>query len=371
MCNPTAKSIPPTRATGWRAGCALLLVSSFAAAGIAEIGARLLGHRSLTVNPEQRLFWSYHPTLGWHHPPRRHGVFAHGGVRVTVRINRQGLRDREYPFARVSGRKRILVLGDSFAWGFGVEQDEIFSEQLESTLADVEVINAGVSGYSTDQELLWLEAEGRRYRPDLVILTLSGNDDALNRRSVAYFVYPKPFFVLAPGGALELRNVPVPGASLPRRLAFHGSRRSAILKLIVDRSARLARRTRSAAAHGADEAGPDQRPEEPFALTTALLERIQRVTDEAGARLLLLTTGTYWPADSPGTYGDLLDTLRQRGFAILDVEACTGFAPDLMRLPDDGHWNARGHAFVAARLSELIERRGWLDPRQPQSAAEY
>ena len=66
--------------------------------------------------------------------------------------------------------KRVLVLGDSFTWGFGVEQEQIFTEVIENSRKDVEVINAGVSGYSPDQELIWLREQGMHFQPDLVLL---------------------------------------------------------------------------------------------------------------------------------------------------------------------------------------------------------
>src|SRR5262249_31296523 len=61
-------------------------------------------------------------------------------------------------------------------WCWGVEQGACFTERLEAALPDTDVINAGVPGYSTAQEMLFYEQEGQRYRPDLVLLVVVPND---------------------------------------------------------------------------------------------------------------------------------------------------------------------------------------------------
>ena len=65
---------------------------------------------------------------------------------MHVSQNAEGLRDRHYPYARDGGRRRILVLGDSVVWCWGVEQADCFTERLEAALPDTDVINAGVPG---------------------------------------------------------------------------------------------------------------------------------------------------------------------------------------------------------------------------------
>ena len=62
-----------------------------------------------------------------------------------------------------------MVIGDSFAFGWGVSDSQTYSARLEAALPALEVINLGVGGYGTDQMLLMLREEGLRYAPDLVI----------------------------------------------------------------------------------------------------------------------------------------------------------------------------------------------------------
>ena len=342
-------------------GCLLLAASSLVSLGLAELAVRALGHRPLALHADRKTFWVHDPMLGWHHRPGQAGTFVLGGIRVEVRHNQRGLRDHDHPYPRVDGKKRILVIGDSFVWGYGVGQDESFAERMEKTLGDVEVINAGVSGYSTDQELLWLQDEGMKYRPDLVILVLSGNDDAMNRRRVAYFVYPKPAFRFGQEGELVLDNVPIPRASALRRIAHLGSSRSALINLGVGRGAAVLRGSRSEPEleeSGLETSGAVE--SKPFALTAALVDEIGAVAAAGGARLLVAATGMFWPPDSVGTYPQLIATLEQQGHEIVDVESSPGFVEERMRLPNDGHWNPEGHAFVAARLLDAIEDRELL-----------
>jgi lysophospholipase L1-like esterase len=96
-------------------------------------------------------------------------------------INAQGFRDTSYvPYEKPEGELRVLVLGDSFTIGYEVAQDETYAAVLERYLEkkgiDAEVINAGMSGNSTAEELVFLENEGMNYDPDVVVLGFCSND---------------------------------------------------------------------------------------------------------------------------------------------------------------------------------------------------
>ena len=151
-----------------------------------EVALRWLGPGPVSVNPDQRHFWVYHPEFGWISRANHEGTFDNGNFKVHVAINSQGLRGPEVAREKSAEMRRVLVVGDSFAWGFGVEYEEIFGTRLEATLSSIEVINGGVTGYSTDQALLWLRSEGIRYAPGVVVYVLSGNDDIMNHMQVAY-----------------------------------------------------------------------------------------------------------------------------------------------------------------------------------------
>jgi hypothetical protein len=101
-----------------------------------------------------------------------------GADRYTV--NSLGFRDREVAVARPGHTERVVVVGDSFAFGLGVDQDETLAAQLETRLENdrpsVEVLNLGVPGYHTGQENALLEKAGFDLDPSVVVLLFYGND---------------------------------------------------------------------------------------------------------------------------------------------------------------------------------------------------
>lgn len=98
--------------------------------------------------------------------------------------NSLGLRNREVG-AKKSGTYRILVVGDSLVWTGETSSGELYTEVLERRLNSVlatgavsfEVINAGVPGYTTFQELEFLRIYGMHMGPDLVVLGFVFNDN--------------------------------------------------------------------------------------------------------------------------------------------------------------------------------------------------
>jgi lysophospholipase L1-like esterase len=116
------------------------------------------------------------PALGHEHAP---GAAAHL-MGSDVKINSLRLRDREIPYERTPGVLRILMIGDSVTFGWGVGQEETTSKRLEKLLNDAniraEVINAGVGNYNTAMEVEYFLSDGLKYTPDLVVLNYFIND---------------------------------------------------------------------------------------------------------------------------------------------------------------------------------------------------
>ena len=142
--------------------------------------------------------------------PHAHYRHKSADVNVRFRINGQGMRaDREYAYAKPANLRRIVSLGDSFTVGYEVEVEETFSAVLERELKEkgisVEVLNAGVSGFSTAEECLYLERELIRYEPDAVLLSFYENDLDDNVRT--------GLFALRDGALEELNDRYVPGGS--------------------------------------------------------------------------------------------------------------------------------------------------------------
>ncbi len=151
------------RARSTRTKLALGLLTTLGALALAEGGARLA----------YRGRWPHHfvhdPTLGWAHRPGWSGV-ARAGAEAT--FDARGLRE-ERPVGPRQGL-RVLVLGDSVAFGYGLGQDETIARALERQAAaagaPLEALNAGVPGYATEQATGALERLAPELRPDVALL---------------------------------------------------------------------------------------------------------------------------------------------------------------------------------------------------------
>ena len=342
----------------------LIIISTLFALLLGEIALRLIGLKPLYVSPERARFWRYDPLLGWAHEPGQQGVFETPQFRTAVRINEKGLRDREHSYERQNNNERILVLGDSFAWGYGVEEAERFSQLLEGSLG-VEAINAGVSGYSTDQELLWYKNEGIKYDVDLVILQVAGNDIGDNDRQIVSTIYYKPKFIIEKG-KLVPTGYPVPKTGPQGMFIYSVSQRSALAYFLAQRYFDFL------SLYGKFKANSEQAnstvsgtsPEkEPFELTIGLIDEIRNITESRHAKFMIVTTDRWWNDPAGETYQDFINTLRNKGFLVLDVESMPGFDPETMLISNDGHWNRAGHKFVAEKIKAYIENHQLLSQR--------
>ena len=145
--------------------------------------------------------------LGWSPKPLSYGISYRTGYKIAYRINSKGLRDDETSYEKPKGIFRIVLVGDSNTYGYGVPIEKHFSTLLEGYYKDVEVINMGVGGWGVDQELLNLRAEGFRYEPDLVIAYVPHYGDHRHMHTKR-FGQRKPRFVLV-DSELVLTNSPV------------------------------------------------------------------------------------------------------------------------------------------------------------------
>jgi len=165
--------------------------------------------------PDESLsqFMKYDSLLGWKNKANTQGRLKIPEYTSNVKINSKGIRDEEHEYAKGGGIFRILVLGDSMTWGFGVEAEERYTDVLEDMLGNnFETINMGTSGYGTDQEYLLLKEDGIKYNPDLVIFDFDIYTDACDVfNTVRYRYYSKSKFEIV-NDELVLTNVPVPKA---------------------------------------------------------------------------------------------------------------------------------------------------------------
>src|SRR5205823_5303932 len=150
----------------------------------------------------------YDPELGWTLQPHVHAWQSQLDFGITIDTDDLGLRA---PPGRDAGEdrpppRRVVVLGDSFAFGWGVDGEHMFSSALERELVGrpekYSVRTLGVPGYSTDQELLQWRRLSPRLRVDRVVLLFHESDlpgnvqDSVVMGRVRYF---KPRFTLVDG----------------------------------------------------------------------------------------------------------------------------------------------------------------------------
>lgn len=301
-------------------------------------------------------------------------------VEVWFRINGQGLRaDRDFPYAKPPGALRIVSLGDSFTAGYEVEGDETFSSVLERELRargyPVEVLNAGVSGYSTAEAVLYLERELFRYEPDLVLVSFFGNDLVDNTRT--------GLFRLDDGALVQSADRYVPagaiGDFLNRNPLFSWlSERSNAFVLIKEAVTQTLKRrmVEENLAHVADAAGQGgaagsaaQR-----ALAAALFERLYRDASERGVPLVIQSIPS--PPVQPG--GALIELfpvgefdVQREGLAFFPArEALAPYNGRelLYYLRSHGHWTPLAHRLSGEGLARLIDERGLLGPHPAGTA---
>src|SRR5688500_13115181 len=140
---------------------------------VVEIGLRIIGVSS----PE---FYTADWDLGYRLIPNTSGTYSSEG-RSYVVINSEGFRDVEHAIEKPANTVRIAVVGDSYVEGLQVEQNERFTDVLQSHLnacdgfggKQVELLTFGVSGYGTGQELLLIQRSVLKYSPDIIMLLMT------------------------------------------------------------------------------------------------------------------------------------------------------------------------------------------------------
>src|SRR5919106_6511273 len=190
----------------------LLVVASVTLTLIAaEIGLRLFLPQLFDVHP--RGMYIVDAAVGYVLMPSFNGVLKRPEFRHPTETNSVGLRGPE-PRPRQPNTFRIVCLGDSMTWGFGVQASDTFAARLERTLAgkypalDIQVLNAGVPGYGTADELHFLQSRAALLDPDLVVLQfLPDNDFKENRNSAKGTVDVQNGWLVTKAGARDAERL--------------------------------------------------------------------------------------------------------------------------------------------------------------------
>lgn len=381
---------------------ALAAIATLLCLAVAEVGIRFLAPE-ISGYHDPRDIIEFDEMLGWRKKPGVTVRNVTGEYAVTETINSLGFRGPEIPPTKVGGEYRVLVLGDSFTEGYTVDQQDLFSIRLNARLSEahsgsqITVINAGTTGYSTDQELLLLRQVGARLEPDLVVLMFCDNDLLYNLRP-NYWSSAKPLFQMDTAGGVAPVNIPLQRRAPREFSSIHRVkawllRNSHLYRLVRDRVRSLPgllMLARSVGVLDGTAAVPaefrvyrreqDEETAAAWEITTALLEEIQREAQKLGSKLLIFhvpfRAAVYredwtWMKQQWGLTEEEWD-MNQVGVSLAQIAAKLGilyvdpvdrFLARARALESnkrlyyriDGHWTAAGHELVAGILGEEID----------------
>jgi lysophospholipase L1-like esterase len=402
-----AEAAPPQygcRLNLWIKKLALLGMSTILVVAALELIFWLVGYRPLyQVYSKPEAFWKYDPVRGWALQPNTEGEFVGPrpfpiAFRALVHINSLGFRGGELPTPSKTGH-RILLLGDSQAAGFEVPENHTYAAIVEQQVTrdlgvPVQVVNAAVRGYGTDQAYLLYRNQGRALHPDVVVYHATANDpedDTTLHRIRRPF--GKPAFALQPDGSLRMVGYPIPKYPLcsayrldsnfhirridtlrtrvfcwlDTRLADH----SALFSFVVTRIEQNPRLINLLYGLGSPKEEPtgrldsgsaipaiparavvgDASPQLDYAhrLTSALIRNLAAMARQDGARfVLLIQQADLRQLDVQGFQRD--------GIEIVQPDEALGPDPAAVRFPNDGHLNELGHRRIAGILGPRIAK---------------
>jgi hypothetical protein len=315
------------------------------------------------LNPstdKRAMFWIYDELLGWANKPNQRGRYTTRDFSVEVTNNSHGMRDKEYPIER-TGKRRMLVLGDSFGWGFGVEQNERFSEIIENAHPEWEIINASVIGYSTDQEFLFLKKKGMDFKPDVVLFLFYDNDFDQNIESECRYWYFKPIFVVD-HGQLKLQNSPVPKTTIKQKLKrfffertllgktlYKGKNNISILWSLMERKIGFS-----------DKNSKDIQQKE-YDVTFHLIKATNELCKSNGSLFVLVS---YLAEEDENTEKrtSLQRVCEDEKIPYLQLDKYfKATRSSIITFPHDKHWNTKGHKIVAEAIDNFLWKSGMLD----------
>lgn len=301
--------------------------------------------------------YSFHesdPYLGWKGGPNVRLRYRRPDFDTLVRHDADGWRQPEPPRPADPAR-RILVLGDSFTWGWGVSQGELFTDRLQVRLSPtVAVYNRGVIGFGTAQEYLLLERELAATNYDAVVLMFFINDVADNSDGKDGH---RPYFELVDGQLLP-RNQPAAPQTSPVQRFFKDHSRAYLF--VEFELGQLKRRL-------AGEADDERRYRESkaldyhdlpgYAVTARLLDEMNRSARAHGARFFLvyIPQRSEFELESPYPYvravrAMIEDITRRAGIPVVDLSAPfreQAKAGRELVYPIDAHWTPAGHQLAA------------------------
>lgn len=311
------------------------------------------------------------PILGWRLKPGWSGEHKHYDFTARYSINSSGF--RTMPATVGVPGSTILILGDSFTFGLGVQDDESFPWLLSQRMNQrVRVVNAGIPGYSSDQEYLLGKELIPQLKPRQVLLLFYlGNDVFDNARSYPVQLrQPKPLFRLATNGLQLL--YPLETKAIVPELDFDqlvlGSRSKQREDGLFSRALNAAGLNVAPANSGSFSAEEFlQRRADDVQLTMQILQALAglALTHNADFSVALLPGRSY--VEEPNSVSAkfqealesvLTDQLRDKKIRVLDLAAKLRGLYQNERAswyyPHDGHLNPEGHKIICEMLLREI-----------------
>lgn len=290
---------------------------------------------------------AFDPELGWRPIPNVRKLGGVWGATRPASTNSYGWRDVERTYAKAAGMRRAVAIGDSFTFGVDADDGDRFTDVLPRLIERLEVVNLGVAGYGTDQELRVLETEAFRYDPDVLILTICVSNDLDDIGYERLYSWPKPTYSLA-GGELQLMRPRLTWDIRVRNTSY-------LVEFLFQRFRRERdgpRRT------------PGFRPSDAPALFDALIRRMASEADRRSVSMVAVMA--YLPErvdrGSHQAAGHIVASLDRAGIPRLDVRELfagrTANPEQELFSPVGNHWNPRGNEIVAHGLRGLLAGAG-------------
>ena len=349
-----------------------VIISLMIAFSIAEVAVRIYVPQEVAP-----IRFKFDPQLGDIPTPHqrgrkiRPGVFDH-----TYSHNSLGLRgSKEYTYERQT-EHRILFLGDSFTYGFGVNDDQTFAYLTEKHLLNshfsVDVMNSGNSGKGTDYELNFFQVLGKKFNPDLVVLCFCANDFIDNARG--------EYFQISPDGEITrkalndkkgtiktiLYNLPGYNWLVSWSQAANLVKEAGIKWFFGHYDPKALQEGGLVVAYPQYFQGYAN--EENTKATEIYVKKLIKSVKEAGGSLLIsyipmsMEVEDYRKNGKIGKDETVIGNIAQKyGEALYSLTPVFAASPESLRklyfIPEDGHWTAAGHALAARYLSEQLGNR--------------
>lgn len=322
--------------------------------GLLEIGLRVLMIDYVPPGYDSPHIWQYHSSYGWVGRPDIDAPLRQASFSIHIQHNHLGQRDSELPES-IPRKKRMLVIGDSFVWCYGVEINDCFVDRLEKLHPDWDIINGGIAGTGTDQQYLYLRDKLAELKPDVVLLLVIQNDFQDNTKS-QHNNYFKPYFTLENNQLLQQQQQPVPLPTLQQSISRWITGRSYLYNIgqgIVFFASNIIREKLGIARVSYDPYAGFMFGKS-FPLMQALLNAMVETTEVSGAKFVL-------------THGQMLDNLQLAVKKVADERhipyhnldrAFQGYKHEAYQIPGDAHWNAFGHELVAKDLNQFLQESG-------------